>query len=52
MEKKTGQKIVQTYGVDKTDYKAGGKGKSMGGGLNNLSHSLSGASAVNTTAPK
>jgi hypothetical protein len=44
-----GQKIGRAFGRDDSSFKTNEKesrnGKSMGGGVNNLSHSISGASA-------
>jgi hypothetical protein len=42
-----GQTVVTSYGRDNSSMEVpNAKGKDMGGGITNLSHSLSGASAV------
>ncbi len=46
-ESANGDKILTSYGLDRSSYNGGQKerGEKMGGGVNNLSHSLSGSSA-------
>jgi len=47
IDSKQGMKVKTSYGLDRSSYNGGAKerGEKMGGGVDNLSHSLSGSSA-------